>query len=187
MSASGCISKLAQWRTPISSLSLLDLGLQVRFQTGLITASKGICKLAPLWPPSASLSSPDLGLRGHLQTYSITASNCISEFTRLRVSKCMSEWNGSRPPNAYPKSIDLSASNWISVHSISASKCISKRSRFRPPIESLSSLDLALQVHLQSCAIMASKCFSEITQSSSFGAPRIALKYRLQPVQIYRV
>jgi len=48
----------------------------------------------------------------------------------------------------------------------------------------MSSLDFSLQLYLETRSIMASECISEFTQSSSSGAPRIALKHQLQPVHI---
>ena len=48
-------------------------------------------------------------------------------------------------------------------------------------------LDYCLQVHLQTRSVTASEYISEFTRMSFLGAPEIALKHRLQPVQIYRV
>jgi len=77
-----CISKLARSRPRSVSLSSLNLGLQLYFQTRSISATQSISKLAQSRPPSASLSSLNLGLQLHLQTRSMTASKCISEFAR---------------------------------------------------------------------------------------------------------
>jgi hypothetical protein len=134
-------------------------------------------------PPSTRPNSLDYGLQVHLQTRSITASKCISKLAQ------------SWPPSVCPNSLD----HGIQVPTIMASKCIYTLARSLPSSVSLNSLDYGLQVHLQSRSIMASKvhlqtrsitppaCIPEFTQSSFSGAPRIALKHRLQPVQIYRV
>ena len=63
MTASNCISNLAQLRPP----RLHDYGPQEHLQTRSITASK----FTQSWPPSA-----------YLQTHSITASRCMSKLGR---------------------------------------------------------------------------------------------------------
>jgi len=80
-----------------------------------------------------------------------------------------------------------------------ASKCISEPVWSQPrsaspsshnqglPSASSKSLHHGLQVNLPTHSITVSKCISEFTQSSFSGAPQIALKHLLQPVQIYRV
>jgi len=152
-------------------------------------------KLARLRPPrshdlsipSASSNSLNHGLQMYLQTPSITASECIYKFTR------------SRPPN--------SLDPCFQVCMIMASKCISKLAPSWPRSASPISLDHGLRSAcpnshnhgLQVCTVIATKCISKLAQSrplkcisestrlSSSGAPQIALKHRLQPVQIYRV
>jgi len=74
ITASKCISKLAQSRPRSVSPDSLDSGLQVR----TIMASKCISKLARSWPLSASLSSLDLSLQVHLWVHSISVSKSIS-------------------------------------------------------------------------------------------------------------
>ena len=126
-------------------------------QTRSITASKCIPILARLPPPSVSPNSLHHRLQVHLQTRSITASKGISRLDRLRPAS--------------------SHDHGLQVH-------ISTLARSRPPSASPNSLDYRLQVHLHSRLITASEYISEFTGSSISGAPRIALKHRLQPVQI---
>jgi len=78
MTASKCISKLAQSWPPSVSPNSLDYGLQVRMSM----ASKCISKLARSQSRSASLSSLDHCLQVYLQICSITASKCISKLAR---------------------------------------------------------------------------------------------------------
>jgi len=66
ISASKCISQLAQLQPPSVSLSW-----------PVLSAFKGISKLARSRTPSASLSSLHLSLQVHLQTHSNTASKYI--------------------------------------------------------------------------------------------------------------
>jgi len=89
------------------------------------------------------------------------------------------------PPSTPPILLDHSLQVHLQTCSITVSECISESTRSWPPSASLSSLDL--QVHLQTCSVTASECISDFTRSSSSGAPPIALKHRLQPVQIYFV
>jgi len=127
-----------------------------------------------------------------VQSRSITASKCICKLAR------------SRPPSAYPNSLDNGLQVHLQTRSITAIKCISrlarlrpasshhhglqvhisKLARSRPPSVSSNSLDYRLQVHLQSRSITASEYISEFTRSSFSDAPRIAPKHHLQPVQI---
>jgi hypothetical protein len=159
-----CLSVLVQTRS-ITASNLarsrppisLDPGFQVYLQTRSITASKCISKLARSRPPSASPNSLDPGLQVYFQTRSIS------------------------------NSLDHCLQVHLQTRSIPVSKCISKLARLLPPSASTHSLDHGLQVHLQTRSIMASECISEFTRSSFSGAPRIALKLLLQPVQIYRV
>jgi len=165
--------------------------LPVLVQTRSITVSKCISKLARSRPPSASPNSLDHGLQVHLQTRSIAASKCISKLARLQppsshdhglqvhISKLARSW----PPSASPNSLDHGLQVYLRTRSITAFKCITTLARLRPP----SSHDHGLQVHLQTRSITASEGISEFTRWSFSGAPRIALKHRLQPVQIYRV
>jgi len=135
------------------------------------TASKYSSNRARSRPPSASPITLHHGLQVHLETRSITASNCISQLARLR-----------------PASSDK---HGLQVHlqtrSIAISECISKFTRSLPRSVSPNMLDYCLQVHLQTRSVTASEYISEFTRMSFLGAPEIALKHRLQPVQIYRV
>jgi len=157
--------------------------LQVLVQSCSITASKCISKLARLGPPSSHNQGLQVHISKlarswppvHLQTRSSTASNCISKLARLR------------PPSASPNLLDHGLQVHHQTRSIMVSNCISKLARSRPPIVSPNTLDYCLQVHLETCSITASECISEFTRSSFSGAPRIALKHRLQPIQIYCV
>jgi len=169
ISASKCISKLAQSRPPSASPNSLNHGLHVHLW---VTRSR---------PPSASPNSLNHGLqvhlgvqlgRGlqmHLQTHSITASKCISILARSRLpsaplrysikaSKCI-----STPARSWPASASLS-STW-----------------YRSPSASPNSLDHSLQVHLPVHTITASKCISKFSQSRSPDTPAITLQYCLQP------
>ena len=162
-------SKLARLQPPSVSPISLDYGLPVHLQTRSIVA----CNLARSQPPSASPNSLDYCLQvrmimastsAYLQTHTITASKCISKLARLQ------------PPEVH-----------LQTPSISISECISKFTLSRPLSVSPNTLDYRLQVHLQSRSITALECISEFTRSSFSGAPRIALKRRLQPIQIYSV
>jgi len=110
MSASKCISKLAQSRPPSASLILHNHSLQVHLHTCTITAAKCISKLAQSRQPSASPNSHDHGLKVHLHTRSISASKCISKLAR------------SQPPSVSPNLLDYG----IQTSSITAWECISK-------------------------------------------------------------
>jgi hypothetical protein len=156
---------------PSTRPNSLDYGLQVHLQTSSIAASKCISKVARSRPPIASPILLDRGLQVHLQTRSSTASKCISKLARLQ----------------HPSSRDHGLQVHLHTRLITASKCISKLARSRPSSVSLNSPDYGLQAHLQTRSITASECIYEFTRSSFSGAPRIALKHRLQPVQIYRV
>jgi len=158
--ASQYSSKLARLRPASASSNLLHYGLQTRS----ITASKCISKLSRLRHPS----SHDHGLQVHLHTRSMTASKSISKLDR------------SRPPSASPNSLDRSLQCISKLARSRPPKCISKLARSRPSIASS-------KVHLQTRSIMAPACILKFTRSSFSGAPQIALKHRLQPVQKYRV
>jgi len=157
------------------TISLNHSVLQVHQQTRLITASECISEFTQSRSPIPYLNSLDHGLQMHLWVHFISVSKCISKLAR------------SWPPSASQNLIDhgLQVNHW--VHSISASKCMSKLARSRPPSASLSSRNRDLQWHLQTRSITASECMSEFTWSSFSGAPLIALKHPLQPVQIYCV
>jgi hypothetical protein len=60
---------------------------------------------------------------------------------------------------------------------------ITKLARLQPPRLN----DHSLQVHLETCSITASEFITQFTQPSLSYALPIALKHRLQPVQIYCV
>jgi len=153
ITASKCISKLAQSRHPSASPNSLNHCLQVHLETRSIAASKCISKLAWLqppsshdhglqvqisklarsWPPSASPNSLDRDLQVHLQSRSIMASKCISELARSQ-----------------PSSVSLHMPDYsLHVRMITASKCISKLARSRPRRVSLSSLDRHFQALLE--------------------------------------
>ena len=157
IAASKCISRLDRSRPPSASLSSLHLGLPVHLQTRSITACKCFSEFTPSWPPSPSTNSIDHGLLVHLHTRSIAASKCISRLARLRP--------------------ECSQNHGLHVH-------IPNLAQSQPPSVSPNTLDYRLQVHLQSRSITASEYISEFTRSSFSGTPRIALKLRLQPVQI---
>jgi len=73
ITASKCISKLAQSQPPSVSPNSLDYSHQVP----TITASKCISEFTRSWPPSACLSSLDLSLQVHISTRTITTSKYI--------------------------------------------------------------------------------------------------------------
>ena len=108
ITASNCMSKLAQSRPQSASPNSLNHGLQVHLSTRSIMASKCISKLARLRPPSVSPDSLDYSL----QVRTITASNCISKLAR------------SRPRNASPNSLDHGLQVHLSTRLITASKYI---------------------------------------------------------------
>jgi len=145
--------------------------LTVLVQTHLVMASR----FARSWPPSASTHWPDHNLGVHLYAHSITASKWISKLSWLR------------PRSPSPNLLDHGLQVYLQPRSITASKSISSFTRSRPPGVFSNPLDYCLQVRLQTRWITFSERISEFTPSSFSGAPRIALKHRLQPVQIYRV
>jgi len=135
------------------------------------TVSKYSSNLPRSRPPSASLISLDHGLQVHRQSRSITASKGISKLTGL--------W----PAISHEHGLQVH----LQTRLITILECIFKFTPSLPPSESPRMLDYRLQVHLQTHSITASEYISEFTRSSFSGAPQIALKHRLQPVQIYRV
>jgi len=166
--ASKCISKPAQLRPPSESPNSLDYRLQVRtIMASECISSNSLNHNLQLYlhtrtitaSTSASLNSHDHNLGLHLYVHSITTSKRIFKYARLP------------PPSASGTIVE----------------CISKFTRSRLPIVFPSRLEYRLQVHLQSCSITALECISEFTRLSFSGAPRIALKCRLQAIQIYRV
>jgi hypothetical protein len=108
--------------------------------------------------------------------------DCLPVLVQTRsimASKLARSW----PPSASPNLLDRGLQVHLGTRSITAFKCTSTLARLRPP----SSHDHGLQVHLQTRSITTSEDISEFTRSSFSGAPQIALKHRLQPVQIYHV
>jgi len=165
--------------------------LPVLVQTRSITACKCIAKLVRLRRPSASPNTLDQGLQVRLQTRSMRASKCISKYARLRLPNShvhciqvhISKHTRSWPPSVSPNSLDRGQHVHLRTPAITAFKCISTLARLWRP----SSHDPGSQVHRTTRSFTASEGISEFTQSSFSGAPRIALKHRLQPVQIYSV
>jgi len=100
-----------------------------------------------------------------------TTSKYLSKLARLRA----------------PSSLDHGLQVHLQTRSITASQCISKLAWSRPPSVSPNTLDYHLQENLQSRSLTASECVSEFTWLLLSGAPRITLKRRLQPIQIYCV
>ena len=176
-----------------SSLSpnSLDHGPQAHLHSRSIMASKFISRLPRLRPASFH----DQSLEVHLHIRSITASKCISpnflhhglqvhlQTYSIMASRCISRVAGLRPATSHNHVPQLH----LQTRSITISEWIPKFSPSWPPSVSPKTLDYPLQVHLQTCSIMALECISEFPQSSFWGAPRIALKHCLQPVQIYGV
>jgi len=153
-------------------------------------ASKFILKLTQSQPPSVSPSPHNHSLQVYLQIHSITAYKCISKLTRLWPAtshshglQCISKLALSRSRSASVSSLDHGLQVYLQICSITASRSISKLAQLWPA----SSHDYGIQVHLQSHLIMPSECISQFTRSSFSGAPGIALKQCLQPVQIYCV
>jgi len=123
---------------------------------------------------------------------------CLPALVQARwvtACKCIAKLARSRPPSVSPNSLVYA----IQVRTIMACRCIYTLARSLPPSASPNSLDHGLQLHLQTlsitaakvdhqtCSITATACIPAFTRSSFSSAPRIALKHRLQPVQIYRV
>jgi len=113
-------------------------------------------------------------------------------------SKYSSNLAQLRPPSSHHHGLQVH----LQTRSITSSKCLFQLAWLRPP----NSLDHCVHVYLQTCMITASKfawsrlqvhvqihsitsseCISEFTHLSFPGAPQIALKHCLHPVQIYRV
>jgi len=143
-----------------------------------LAASLYSSKLTRFRPPSFNahglhvhLDSLDHDLRVHLWVYLMTPCKCISQLARL--------W----PPSSHNLSLQVP----LHTHSITISECASKFTRSRPPSVSPNTLDYRLEVHHHTRSIVASQCISECCWSSCWSALRIALKNRLQPVQIYCV
>jgi len=87
------ISNLAQLRHPTASLSSLNHGLSVHFDTRSIKASY----IAQSQPQSASPNLLDYGLRVHLCVQTIWASRCISILTwSWPPTACLSSHNRRR-------------------------------------------------------------------------------------------
>ena len=129
--------------------------------------SKYMSNLAWSPPPSDSPNSLKYGLHVQLQTHPIPA------------SKFAPSWPWSVSPHSFNHGHQVHPQ----TRSITASKCISRLAWSRPA----SSRNCGRQVHLQSRWINASECISVFTRSSCSVAPIIALKYILQPVEIYCV
>jgi len=111
---------------------------------------------------------------GHELTYwQIESTRRASKFS----SNLALWWPGSVSPN----SLDYGRKVHLQTRSITVLECISKFTCSRSP----SSHERGLQVHLQTRSIMVSKYIPEFTRLASSATPRIALKHRLQPVQIY--
>jgi hypothetical protein len=138
--ASMSISEPARSRPPSASLSYT------------ILASKCITKLARLRPPSESLS------------YLISASRCISKPAQSRHPSASLSSTRSRPPRAFPNSLDHSLQVYLStppitaskfvrlglpVSTITASQRIFRFARSRPRSVSLSSFECHFQAHLE--------------------------------------
>ena len=160
-------SVLARSRPRSVSATLLYHSLQLHLQTRSVTVSK----LARSQPPSVSPSLLNFGLRVHLQTPSVTVSKLA--------------W--SRPPCVSPNSLDDGLQVHLHTGLITILECLTKCTWSWSPSVSPNTLDYCLQVHLQTRLIMALECMSEFSRSTFSGAPRIALKHYLQPVQIYGV
>ena len=90
-------------------------------------------------------------------------------------------------PKTHPISLNHGLHLFLPTPLITASKCISKLARSGPQSASPNMLDYGTQLHLQSRSITALEYTSQPTQPSISGAPHIAPKLRLQPVQIYCV
>ena len=166
---------IAAKRQPLT----LDYNLKVY----TLMASKCISKLNRLRPPN----SLDRGLQVYLQSYWITPSKCISKLTRLRPSNSLD--HGLYIPTIMGSKYISSnlLDHGLQVYRQTCWTMASKLAQSPPPSVSPNKLNYRLQVHLQTCSITASECISKFTWLQFSDAPRIALKHRLQPVQIYRV
>ena len=152
-----------------------------------LTTSEYSSNLAPSRPASVYPNLLDHSLQVHLHTRSNMASKRISKLARLRPASLHHHDHQVHLQTRSITSFMLAWSSPLSAYlhtpSIMASKWISKLTRLQLP----SSHDSGLQVRLQTCSITISPCISMFTYSSFWGAPPIAPKHRLQPVQIYRV
>jgi hypothetical protein len=137
--------------------------LEVVIETCSITASN----FARLWPPSVSPHSLDYGLQVLLRSHSRMTSKCISQQAQLRAAILD----------------DRGLQVHLQTRSNTVSKYISELTRFLPPCLDHHSLHMLWQDR----SITASELISEFTHLSLLGTPRIALSYRFQPVQIYRM
>jgi len=183
------VNKLMNWVSAPGAVYIYHL--QVVVQSCAITASKCIYKLTWLRPPRSHHHdievyisklawsrppswSPNL-LKHGLQLYLPLCSSTPSEFAR------------SWPPSASPNLLDYGLQVHLHTRLILISECISKFTPLWPPIVSPTTLNHDSQVHLQTCSIISFEWMWEFTRSSFSSTPRIALKHRLQPVQIYCV
>jgi hypothetical protein len=131
----------------------------VHLHTRLITSSKCSSTLARSQPPSLSPNSRNYGIYVHTSM----ASKCINTLARRL------------PPSSFQ------------TCSFTAFRCISTPDQLWPPCSSPMSLDHGLQLHHQTRSIRARQCIPVFTRSSFSGAPQIAVRHSLRPVQIYRV
>jgi len=160
ITASKFISKLARLWPPSASPTSLDYGVQVRTNI----ASKWISILACLPPPSASLSYsilasncttkltrsrppslPDHCIQVHPPTFPIKASKRISEFAQSWPPSASLSSTQSRPPSAFPNSLDYGLQVHHEVHTITASKCITPFTLLSSPGAPLITLEYRLQ------------------------------------------
>jgi len=98
LTASWCISKLAQSQPPSIPPNWLHYALQIHPQSRSITASEWSSKFTPSRPPCVSPNTLYYHLQVHLDTCWIMASVCIAEFTWSRCGEPV-ELEGRQPIN----------------------------------------------------------------------------------------
>lgn len=162
------VSKFAQsWPLSESPISL-DQCLQVYTFIVVMCTSK----LAWIWHARVSLSLLDFGPRVHLQTPSTLTSNCISGYIQ--------HW----PPSSSRHSFNYELEGMLFGRLVLVFECISEYAQLQSPNGSLSALNLLLKVNLLSSIRNASLCVTQFDWSKSLGISYLALKHRVQPLQI---
>jgi len=131
-------------------------------------------------PPSAPSVNHLLVL---VQSRSIMASKVYHKTSLMMVSKCVSKLARWRTPSPYDHVLKVDLHTLL----ITILDCISQFTWSWPRSISQNILNYLLQVHPQTRMIMVSEWISEFTRPSFSGAPWIALKHRLQAVQICHV
>jgi len=157
---------------PTWSIAISQLSIRAPSQSHLVTFPW--LQVNRLMKAVSAPGAPSIErLQVLVQSHSIMASKFISKLGQSRLQSA-SRSLLNHGLQTYSITTSQFAPLW-------PSKCISKLPQLRPP----SWQNYCPQLNLQTCSITASKCISEFARSSSSGAPQIAQRHLLQPVQIY--